>query len=334
MQISYAERENDFKMEDFVNLIRVIFYIGFFSSSRCATIQDTNAIREKILTNYSRETLPVSDQSSTLYLNVTIYLRSIIGLDEPKGELTTTMGITYYWYDDSLKWDGWKYGHQYAVRVEKERIWTPNVFLSNPGSGFENESPGNVKMTVTAEGQVVMSGGNIFNTVCDIDVTYFPFDVQKCVVIFQTWEYGPQVRLRPMISKMDLSSFIENGVWSLTKTEVEATTDITGYVSLLRATVYLERRALYYSMNFLAPILILVFLNSMVFLLPAESGERVGFAVTILLSIAVLYDNYIRSTAANVQSNIFAQLRSDCLSSTIYINLYRNCSQSSLFPSR
>ena len=282
------ERENDFKMDVFAkSLIHILFYIRFFSSFRCATIQDTNAIRELILTNYSRETLPVSDQSSTLYLNVTIYLRSIIELNEPKGELTTTMGINYLWNDDSLTWDGLKYGNQYMIRVEKERIWTPNVVLSNPGSGYENEAPTEQKMTVTAQGAVIMTGGNMINTVCAVDVTYFPFDVQVCDLIFQTWEYGPQVRFRPTMPKMDLSNFIENGVWSLSKTEVEASTDNTGYVSFLRTTVYLERRALYYSMNFLAPILILVFLNSMVFLLPAESGERVGFAVTILLSIAV-----------------------------------------------
>ena len=261
-------------------------YLMSSSLSHSATIQDTNAIRELILSNYSRETLPVSYQSGNLNLTVAIYLRSIIGLDEPKGELTSTMGINLFWVDDSLKWDALKYGHQYTIRVEKQRIWTPNVVLANPGSGSDGGYFGEQKLTVTYSGAVMMSEGNIFNTVCEVDVTYFPFDVQKCDLIFQTWEYGNQVRFMP-VSTMDLSTYIENGIWTLSETKIEETMDNSGYVSSFRATVYLERRARYYTMNFLAPILILVFLNSLVFLLPAESGERIGFSVTILLSISV-----------------------------------------------
>ena len=124
----------------------------------------------------------------------------------------------------------------------------------------------------------------VFNTLCDINVQYFPFDLQICHVKLSTWEYGSLLKFRPTPS-MDLITFIENGVWSLIKTEVR--TEDVGYSQDVIATVHLERRSLFYALNFLAPILILVLLNTAVFLLPADSGERMGFSVTILLSVAV-----------------------------------------------
>ena len=270
------------------NLTLLFSYFGMcFYTTTCATMQDTNTTRDLILANYSTDTLPVTDQSAILYIYANFYLRSIIELDEPKGEITTTMSLLLTWTDDNLKWDGLSQGNQYIIRVDPSKIWTPSVVLGNPGSSMEAILDYNLKALVVNNGQVSFSGANVMTTICDIDITYFPFDVQKCDVIFQTWDYGPNVKFWAVNSTMDLSTFMENGVWSLLKTEVYAYSDATGYLGNLRATIYLERRSLFYVLNFLAPILILVLLNSTVFLLPTDSGERVGFAVTILLSIAV-----------------------------------------------
>ena len=255
--------------------------------TRGTTMQDTNLIRDLILTNYSSDTLPIADQSAILFINASLYLRSIIDLDEPKGELITTMAITMAWIDDNLKWDGSNYGYQYSIRIKQSEVWTPTIVLGNPGSSMESIMAGDAKAIVFLTGLVSVGGTNVINTVCDLDVTYFPFDVQKCDVMFQTWDYGPNVKFNAVSSTIDLSTFIENGVWSVMKTELSTHIDAAGYTSSLCASLYLERRSLFYVLNFLAPILILVLLNSMVFLLPTDSGERVGFAVTLLLSIAV-----------------------------------------------
>ena len=53
------------------------------------------------------------------------------------------------------------------------------------------------------------------------------------------------------------------------------------------ATVIFERMSLFYTFKFQALILILALLNSMVFLLPTDCSECIGYSVTILLSVAV-----------------------------------------------
>ena len=179
-----------------------------FYTTTCATMQDTNTIRDLILANYSTDTLPVSDQSAILYIYANFYLRSIIELDEPKGEITTTMSLLLTWTDDNLKWDGLSHGNQYIIRVDPSKIWTPSVVLGNPGSSMEAILDYNLKALVVNNGQVSFSGANVMTTICDIDVTFFPFDVQKCDVIFQTWDYGPNVKFWAVNSTMDLSTYV------------------------------------------------------------------------------------------------------------------------------
>ena len=261
---------------------------GFFvPATMIGTRQDANAIKNFILTNYTTDTLPIDDQSGILYINASFYLRSIIDLDEPKGELTTTLALFFEWQDEGLKWNGWEFGHVYIIRLEKSKIWTPSFFLGNSGSSTDSGSLAESRSSVVYDGKVTDFRAMVTNTICDIDVTYYPFDIQKCDIMFETSDYGANVKLRVIHPTMDLSTFIENGVWSLSKTEITTSTDHDGYTHYLRATVFLERRSLFYVLNFLAPILILMLLNSMVFVLPTDSGERVGFSVTILLSIAV-----------------------------------------------
>ena len=269
---------------DCVWMLLILAFCPEFGFS--GNIKDTNTIRKLIFTNYSKDTLPVDDQSGSLYVNVTFYLRSIIELNEPRGELTTTIGLNLQWTDASLKWPGWDYGDQYVIRADKDDVWTPNMIVGNPGSSMGELLMEQGKVTIIYDGKVYLIGGNVVNTVCDIDVTYFPFDVQTCRIMLQTFDYGAQAKFMSARPDMDLSTFIENGVWSLVKTEVTVSDDEVTGVSTY-ATIVLKRREMFYMLNYLAPVLILVLLNTVVFILPAESGERIGFTVTILLSIAV-----------------------------------------------
>ena len=253
----------------------------------CATIEDAKNVRNLVMKNYNAHILPVADQSDMLTINVTVYLRSIINLDEPTGELTTSIGIHFHWTDVSLKWKKSEHGNLSEIEFESTWIWTPTLLLSNPGH-HEPKWYGSDVVTVYDNGEVCQPLGSVLNTVCDVDVTYFPFDSHDCHIILQAW--NNRVKFHAPNNEIYLSVFLESGVWSLLRTKVstEGKSSKPGenvYYTLI--TIVLERRSLFNVLHFLLPILILVLLNSVVFLLPAESGERIGFSVTILLSITV-----------------------------------------------
>lgn len=57
----------------------------------------------------------------------------------------------------------------------------------------------------------------IFKSTCKIDITWFPFDDQRCEMKFGSWTYdGLQLDLQLQDEAGgDISSFITNGEWDL-----------------------------------------------------------------------------------------------------------------------
>ena len=86
-------------------------------------------------------------------------------------------------------------------------------------------------------------------------------------------------------SSLDLTHYMENVQWELKTTSIE--TKSISSTSFLNLNLEIKRRPGYFIVNMVIPILILGLLNGMVFLLPADSGERVGFAITAFLTFAV-----------------------------------------------
>ena len=58
-------------------------------------------------------------------------------------------------------------------------------------------------------------------------------------------------------------------------------------VSQVIYTVKLKRRPMYFFLYLIFPILAIVFLSLLIFKIPPDTGERIGFAVTILLTMGV-----------------------------------------------
>ena len=78
---------------------------------------------------------------------------------------------------------------------------------------------------------------------------------------------------------------------------------ITHYFPQLDFNVFLKRRPTFYILNRILPVTFASFLVLIVFLLPAESGEKVSFALTELLALAfllTLLTNYLPSTSLTV----------------------------------
>ncbi|PRD36556.1 UNVERIFIED_CONTAM: nAChRbeta1 [Trichonephila clavipes] len=135
----------------------------------------------------------------------------------------------------------------------------------------------------------------IYQSSCRIDVTYFPFDQQKCVMKFGSWTFnGDQVSLKLYNDNdwVDLSDYWKSGTWDIV--EVPAflnvynnskygkvtETDISFYITI-------RRKTLFYTVNLILPTVLISFLCILVFYLPAEAGEKVTLGISILLSLVV-----------------------------------------------
>ena len=189
-----------------------------------------------------------------------------------------------YWNDDALDWDPHDYGNLSYIITDADSIWSPKLYLYNPAAKMDSMRLTPWQVIVNHTKQVSMSPGNVLHSACDLDVTLFPFDTQHCNV--EVGLYGMRLEeINVIAHQADTSVYLENNAWVLARISVEV--EKTSYLELVRYTLTIERRYTFYILNLYSPILILVFLNSMVFVIPAESGERIGYAMTCMLSLSV-----------------------------------------------
>ncbi|XP_043281002.1 CHRNA7-FAM7A fusion protein-like isoform X2 [Venturia canescens] len=191
-----------------------------------------------------------------------------------------------------MRWNVSEYGGVRDLRIPPHRLWKPDVLMYNSADeGFDGTYPTNV--VVKDNGTCLYVPPGIFKSTCKIDITWFPFDDQRCEMKFGSWTYdGFQLNLQLQDENGgDISSFITNGEWDLLgvpgkRNEIyynccpEPYIDITFYVII-------RRRTLYYFFNLIVPCVLIASMAVLGFTLPPDSGEKLSLGVTILLSLTV-----------------------------------------------
>ena len=155
------------------------------------------------------------------------------------------------------------------------------------------------------DGEITWSFGGNLATTCALDMTYYPFDRQKCTLELENWSYdGSHVNLVYKHDHIDLDNYQQNGLWLLEKTSVERKDvffEAYGSVPFPEVifTIYIQRKSGYYGMNIIAPLLLMILIALLVFWLPVDSGEKIGLAITVLLSLSVFLVVVSESTPKN-----------------------------------
>ena len=129
-------------------------------------------------------------------------------------------------------------------------------------------------------------------SVCKIDISYFPFDEQRCKLVFGSWTYTSQhLDLRVKSDSADLKDYTSNGQWYLVSVKSQKN---TMYYSCcehpfvdITFTVHIRRRSLFYVYNLILPCILLATLTTFSFSFPPGSGERIALVITILLGLTV-----------------------------------------------
>lgn len=88
----------------------------------------------------------------------------------------------------NLRWNTSDYGGVKDLRIPPHRIWKPDVLMYNSADeGFDGTYQTNV--VVRNNGSCLYVPPGIFKSTCKIDITWFPFDDQRCEMKFGSWTY-------------------------------------------------------------------------------------------------------------------------------------------------
>lgn len=245
-----------------------------------------------LLDSYNVLERPVGNESEALVLSFGLTLMQIIDVDEKNQLLITNLWLKLEWNDVNMRWNVEEYGGVRDLRIPPHRLWKPDVLMYNSADeGFDGTYPTNV--VVKNNGTCMYVPPGIFKSTCKIDITWFPFDDQRCEMKFGSWTYdGFQLDLQLQDETGgDISSFITNGEWDLLgvpgkRNEIYYNCCPEPYVDIT-FVVIIRRRTLYYFFNLIVPCVLIASMAVLGFTLPPDSGEKLSLGVTILLSLTV-----------------------------------------------
>ncbi|KAK4469178.1 hypothetical protein MN116_006756 [Schistosoma mekongi] len=260
-----------------------------------------------LLYDYEKQSRPVVDDlTPRVHLTATqvaqqitvefgLELLQILDLDEMDQILTTSVRSLYKWTDHNLIWNPNDYGGIDSVTIPVEHIWIPDISLYNYADERLNERrPCDAR--IFSDGNVLWNPMGIFKSTCSVDIKYFPFDRQKCVLKFGPWSYDG---FRVNISFYDgernfrLLNYITNPEWNLLNssaifTEIsypccpEKYPDITFHV-------WIKRKSAFYTYILIIPSILLSSLTSVIFWLPPHSPAKIVLAMNVFVAFLLLH---------------------------------------------
>ncbi|XP_069131741.1 acetylcholine receptor subunit beta-like [Argopecten irradians] len=257
-----------------------------FTVSYGATHADSSRLHRHLMTNYSTRTRPTFNLSEPTEVHIGFRIFSVKEFEEKTGKFSVFGVFSLHWIDFQLEWIPGDYGGIERMFFTQNEIWKPDLLLMNPYGKVEPPGFGSLKVGVFYDGNVSWAPSDMYEIMCPADVTYYPFDQQSCTFIFKIYMHSlSEVFVVPTFPYINTDFYSPNSIWDVKSAAFAIASH--GDTQQMKLNIVINRRPMFRVINTIVPFCVLGLLNIMVFLLPAESGERVGFSVTVLLAIAV-----------------------------------------------
>ena len=230
--------------------------------------------------------IPGIDDEEPLTVNVSFSLVALTELNEVKGYISTVGFFTVTWYDDRMTWDSSDYDGLSEISIDHSKVWIPKLLITNPADRIYTFHEIASEVRYTSDGVAFWKPGSVMKTLCYIQIPAYPFDSHTCYISVGTWGGSTSEVILNIPSSIRTDFYGVNAEWTLNKTSTQ-TALVGTEISLAMFGIQFLRKPTFLVINILIPIVFLSLLNCVVFLLPYESGERVAFSITVLLSFTV-----------------------------------------------
>ncbi|XP_077365002.1 acetylcholine receptor subunit delta [Festucalex cinctus] len=285
--------------------VAVLLLALFWPACRCRNEEErliNHLLKERA---YNKELRPVERQQDAVDVFLALTLSNLISLKEVDETLLTNVWIEHTWMDYRLTWNTSEFDGIQMLRLPSNMVWLPEIVLENNNDAqFQVAYYCNVLVEYT--GQCYWLPPAIFRSSCSINVNYFPFDWQNCTLKFTSLTYNAkeiQMLLKTDTGDdnstwtvewiiIDPAGWTENGEWEVIHRPAKRNTykhipmesskhqDITFYLII-------KRKPLFYIVNIIIPCVLISFLASLVYYLPADSGEKMTLSISVLLAQSV-----------------------------------------------
>ncbi|XP_075257854.1 neuronal acetylcholine receptor subunit beta-4-like isoform X2 [Convolutriloba macropyga] len=270
----------------------------------------------------------------------------IVLLDEKEEYMKASVYFTHAWYDSYLQWVPEEFDNITIIRVPPAQAWNPDIVLLNNVDGkFEVSYECN--LLLYSNGMIQWMPPSIYHSSCLMDVLYFPYDTQKCPMKFVSVTYDEsQLDITCHDVIFDPFAFSPSAEWKVLSSPCKCTRSPMPGTDLFHIAMVCEfqlrRLSLYYTINFVSPIVILTFLAILGFYLPSETNEKIPLCTSILLSVTMLLlivvKNFVPTTSFALplicQYLLFSMIMVSfsIISTVVVLNFHHKPPLSSLMP--
>ncbi|KAF8383340.1 mod-1 [Pristionchus pacificus] len=174
-------------------LLFSIFALSRSKRRKCAEgTMSEGAIVSATMANYTKM-LPESEESVKVHIEM--HVQDMGSLNEISSDFEIDILFTQLWHDSALS-----FGHLPAckknITMESRflnQIWTPNTCLINSKKTMIHASPtDNIMFILYENGTVWVNHRLSVKAPCDLDLRRFPFDVQRCRIIFESYSHNSE----------------------------------------------------------------------------------------------------------------------------------------------
>lgn len=266
---------------------------------RTQSYESVQELRTRSLQSYDPDMLPLNQQSDVLNINLTASVFSISEVDQVRGAITMDIMVTLDWYDQRLNWKPADHNGITNFSIKSESVWTPPLTVANPVT-FTLLDKSWMQVLILYDGKVSYTVEDIIEFTCSFNMKFWPFDKHRCSLRFSVYGYQQnRMSLSVPGPVVNTDFYTKNGEWYLEESSFEYTTDGIYCMPQVIYTFQINRLPAFYMLTEIIPINVIGALTCLVFLLPSESGERISYSITIILSLAV----FLTVTAEDLPKN-------------------------------
>jgi len=245
---------------------------------------------------YDKDARPVShhDDQNNVDMQFSI---TRVAINEKDGTLETNGWLGLRWTDEMMKWDPAAYDHLQSLKLPSDQLWKPDIVVYNSVRGYESMSAAH--MVLLSNGHVYYIPPLSLTTPCQLELTNWPFDVQKCSLRFGAWSHDSSEILLGILdnqTEVDLKHYSPEGSpWRITHASAGVNSlqfDCCSppYQDVV-FTVTLQRMSAFDAKVALAPATVVWLLVLVTFWMKPQCPERihVGCLAILLVTVMLIY---------------------------------------------
>ena len=239
--------------------------------------------------------IPTLDSASTPVVKATLSLRGNPNIIDADGVMVVAAEFGMTWNDPFLKWPGSSVTEEMInanpewadikqVSIKPTHVWTPDILHKENSNDLSIISLEGLKSEILVRGEngtVEWKVMTVFKSRCQLFISTFPFDSQKCDLTFENVngaEFDVQSGVEIPI-EYDETVHDNAAIFNLKKYSWE----ISASRTRMNITLQLQRRYTYYLWNMLLPIALAASLQLSSYALPAQGTTRIVHAINCLL---------------------------------------------------